>query len=94
MYWSSSFVFIIISEILYIIIDRKNFNKIFIDDIFDIYLIQDTICSIEAKGGSNLLSNLEFNVNEQKELRIDDNNTARWTRDYDKIELYISVDTL
>ena len=71
-----------------------DFDQIYVEDIFDIYLIQDTVCSIKAKGGSNLLPNLTFKVNDDKILSIDNNNSARWSRSYDKIELYISVDTL
>lgn len=71
-----------------------DFDEIYVEDIFDIYLIQDTVCSIKAKGGSNLISNLTFNVDDDKILSIDNNNSVRWSRDYDKIELYISVDTL
>ncbi|MDA3953662.1 MAG: DUF2807 domain-containing protein [Bacteroidales bacterium] len=75
-------------------IDISDFNEIYVNDIFEIYLIQDTICGIEAKGGSNLLPNLEFLINENNKLSIYDNNSARWSRDYDKIELFISVDSL
>lgn len=75
-------------------IEIEKFNKIYIEDIFEVFLIQDTICKIEAKGGSNLIPNLEFNVDADKILTIKDNNSADWTRNYDKIELYISVDTL
>lgn len=75
-------------------IEISDFEKIYVHDIFDIYLLQDTVCKIEVKGGSNLLPNLEFNVDTEKILTIDDNNTARWSREYNKIELYISVNTL
>lgn len=75
-------------------IEITDFDEIFIEDIFDIYLIQDTVCKISAKGGSNILQNLEFNVDENKILTINNTNSARWSRDYDIIELYISVDTL
>ncbi len=75
-------------------IEISEFNKIYIENIFEIHLIQDTLCKIEAKGGSNLLANLEFTVNEEHRLTIYDNNTASWSRDYDKIELFISVDSL
>lgn len=75
-------------------IEIEKFSRIYIEDIFEIYLIQDTVCKIEAKGGSNLIPNLEFNVDENKILSIKDNNSADWSRNYDKIELYISVDTL
>ena len=75
-------------------IEISDFDEIYVNDIFEIYLIQDTVCKIEVKGGSNLIPNLEFNVDENKNLTINDNNSARWSRDYEKIELYISVDTL
>lgn len=75
-------------------IEIEKFSKIYIEDIFEIYLIQDSVCRIEAKGGSNLIPNLEFSVDEDKILTIKDNNSANWSRNYDKIELYISVDTL
>ncbi|NOQ27443.1 MAG: hypothetical protein GQ564_18935 [Bacteroidales bacterium] len=75
-------------------IEISEFNEIYIKNIFEIHLIQDTLCKIEAKGGSNLLPNLEFTVNEEHMLTIYDHNTANWSRDYDKIELFISVDSL
>ncbi len=75
-------------------IEILDFDEIYVEDIFEIYLIQDTVCKIEVKGGSNVIPNLEFNVDEDKKLTINDNNSARWSRDYDKIKLYISVDTL
>jgi hypothetical protein len=59
-------------------IEISDFDEIYVEDIFEIFLIQDTVCKIEAKGGSNLLPNLEFNINENKKLTINDNNSARW----------------
>ena len=75
-------------------IEISDFDEIYVEDIFEIYLIQDTVCKIEVKGGSNVIPNLEFNIDENKKLTINDNNSVRWSRNYDKIELYISVDTL
>ena len=75
-------------------IEISDFKEIYVNDIFEIYLIQDTICKIEVIAGSNLIPNLEFNVDADKKLTINDNNSARWSRDYNKTELYISVDTL
>ncbi|MCK5028763.1 MAG: DUF2807 domain-containing protein [Bacteroidales bacterium] len=72
----------------------SDFKEIHVNDIFEINLIQDTVCKIEVIAGSNLIPNLEFNVDADKKLTINDNNSARWSRDYDKIELNISVDTL
>lgn len=75
-------------------INIEDFNRIYVEDIFEIYLLQDTVCRIRAEGGSNLLPNLTFQVDSEKQLTINDNNSARWSRNYDKIKLYISVDTL
>ena len=66
------------------------FNEIYVNDIFDIYLIQDSVCKINAKGGNNLLPYIDFKVTEGK-LYITNNNTAQWSRNYERIKLYISV---
>ncbi len=75
-------------------IEIEYFKEVYIDDIFDVYLIQDTTCKIEVIGGNNLIPDLKFNVDSNKKLTIDNDNSARWSREYDRIELYISVDTL
>src|SRR6056297_584891 len=75
-------------------IKTSPFKNIEINDIFEVYLYQDTIEKIIVKGGSNLVSNLTFDVNQEKTLTIDNLNNARWSRDYEKIELHITVDTL
>ena len=75
-------------------IEIDDFDEIYVADIFEIFLIQDTICKIEVKAGTNLIPNLKFNVDEDKKLTINNENSGRWSRSYDKIELYISVDTL
>lgn len=75
-------------------IEIEEFNELYIKDIFEVFLIQDSVCKIEVKAGSNLIPNLEFNVDENNILTIYDNNSANWSRDYEKIKLYISVDSL
>ncbi|MDK2979141.1 MAG: hypothetical protein PWP52_1855, partial [Bacteroidales bacterium] len=75
-------------------IKTSPFKNIEINDIFEVYFYQDTIEKIIVKGGSNLISNLTFDVNQEKTLTIDNLNNARWSRDYEKIELHITVDTL
>ena len=75
-------------------IKTSYFKEIYVDDIFDITLIQADTCIIKAKGGSNLLPNLDLKVDDEKKLTISDHNGARWSRNYDKIELYITIDTL
>jgi len=75
-------------------IKTQSFHNIKVNDIFEVYLYQDTIQKIIVKGGSNLIPNLTFEVNQEKTLIIDNLNNARWSRDYDRIELHITVDTL
>ena len=75
-------------------IEIEYFKEIYVNDIFDIYLMQDTVCKISVNGGSNLIPNIEFKVDMDKKLYIDNLNNARWSREYEKIKLYISVDSL
>lgn len=75
-------------------IEIEEFNELHLKDIFEVYLIQDSICKIEVKAGSNLIPNIDFNVDENNILTIRDNNSAGWSRDYEKIKLFISVDSL
>lgn len=75
-------------------IEISEFDRIYVEDIFEIFLLQDTICKIQVEGGSNLIPNLDFVLDSEKNLTIDNTNSARWSRDYDKIKLYISIDTL
>ena len=41
-------------------IETDDFREIYVEDIFDIYLLQDTVCKISVKGGSNVISNIHF----------------------------------
>ena len=66
------------------------FNEIYINDIFDVCLIQDTICKLKLEGGSNLIPNINFKVIDNK-LSIENDNNANWSRSYERIKLYISV---
>ncbi|MFP4025270.1 MAG: GIN domain-containing protein [Thiohalospira sp.] len=75
-------------------IKTNKFNRIEINDIFNVYFYQDTTQKIVAKCGSNLVSDLTFDVNDEGTLAINNLNSARWSRDYEKIELYITVDSL
>lgn len=66
------------------------FNEIYINDIFDVFLKQDTICKLKIEGGSNLVPNINFKIKDNK-LSIEDDNNANWSRNYERIKLYISV---
>jgi hypothetical protein len=75
-------------------IEISDFNQIYVNDIFDINLIQDSVCKIEIVAESNLIPELKFEVDENKILIITNNNTARWATNYNKPILNISIDTL
>ena len=66
------------------------FNEIYINDVFDVFLIQDTICKLKIEGGSNLVPNINFNIIDNK-LSIKNDNNANWSRSYERIKLYISL---
>ena len=66
------------------------FNEIYINDVFDVFLIQDTICKLKLEGGSNLIPNINFNIIDNK-LSIKNDNNANWSRNYERIKLYISL---
>lgn len=68
----------------------EDFNEIYIEDVFDIYLTQDTVCSLKLEGGSNLLSDINFEVRD-KEFHIKNDNGANWSRKYEQIAVHISL---
>lgn len=80
-------------EIISKTIIKDDFYEIEINDIFDVYFYQDTINKVVAKGGSNLIPNIKLEVNDGR-LIINDQNNARWSRDYERIQLHIAVDSL
>ncbi|MGM0408421.1 MAG: GIN domain-containing protein [Bacteroidota bacterium] len=74
-------------------VKTDDFHQIEINDIFDVYFYQGTNNKINVRGGSNLIPNIKCKV-DNGQLTIDDQNTARWSRDYEKIQLHITVDSL
>lgn len=80
-------------EIISTVIKTDDFNEIEINDIFDVYFYQDTINKVVAKGGSNLIPNIKLEVKDGK-LIINDQNNAKWSRDYERIQINITVDSL
>lgn len=82
------------SDIISKNIEVSDFNQICINDIFDVNLIQDSVCKIEIIAESNLIPELKFEVDENKILIITNNNTVRWANNYNKPILNISIDTL
>ena len=71
-----------------IILDE--FNEIHINNIFNVYLTQDTINKITIEGGKNLIPNIKATV-DNKVLEISDKNKCNFLRNYETRNLYISV---
>jgi len=69
------------------------FKAIEVNDIFNIFIQQDTVHSLLLEGGENLLPNIITRV-ENGTLKIDNENTQRWSRDYDRVNVRLTVDTL
>ena len=82
------------SDIITKNIEISNFDQMYVNDIFDINLIQDSVCKIEIIAESNLIPKLNFTIDENKILHISNDNTANWIDNYNKPILNISVDTL
>jgi len=82
------------SDIISKNIEISDFDQMYVEDIFSINLIQDTVCKIEIIAESNLIPELKFDVDENKILHISNDNTARWADNYNRPMLNISVDTL
>jgi hypothetical protein len=68
-----------------------SFTTLFIEDNFDIYLIQDTICKVVVEAGKNLIPNIDLSHDADHTLTISNNNQNDWLKDYDRIKLYISI---
>lgn len=70
--------------------ELENFSEAYINDVFNVFLIHDTINKLELKGGENLLPNIDFYVKDEQ-FRISNENGANWSRNYDKIDVYLSL---
>jgi len=68
----------------------SDFNEIEINDVFDIYLQQDTVNEIKIICGENLIPQISTKVSDKK-LVLSNNNICNWTRSFkNKIEVTIS----
>jgi len=70
--------------------ELEDFSEIYIEDIFNIFLVQDTICSLKLEGGSNLLSDIDFYIKDNK-FHITNENGGTWSRKYEQISVYIRL---
>lgn len=65
-----------------------SFHNLIIDGVFNVYLIQDTVCRVEAEGGSNVVEGVEAQINDGK-LSVKDNTRCSWVHGYEKISIYV-----
>jgi len=65
------------------------FNKIEINDDIDVFLQNGPETKIILSGGENLLPNVNI-VSEDRLLKVENKNTCNWTRNYDRIKVYIT----
>lgn len=68
-------------------IELNEFKDIFINDIFNVYLSQDTVYKAVIKGGSKIISNVELNQDGHI-LNINYNKTE-WLSEYNRINITI-----
>lgn len=66
------------------------FNEIEINDIFNIYIKQDSTEKIMLEGGENVLPEIITKV-EEGVLKIYNENSLRWTRDYERVSIWVTV---
>ncbi len=72
----------------------SEFNIVNVDDIFEVYLKQDTFFSIKIKTNKTLLSNVKVNETDTA-INISDENMCYFARNYDlKINIYITAPDL
>ncbi|MBN1598649.1 MAG: DUF2807 domain-containing protein [Bacteroidales bacterium] len=64
------------------------FYRVDIEGIFNIKLVQDTVCYVEFKGGDNMLDYVNAN-NTDSVLHIGNSNDCYFLRDYERVDCYI-----
>ncbi|MCK5823057.1 MAG: DUF2807 domain-containing protein [Bacteroidales bacterium] len=70
-----------------------DFSQLEIDKYFNVYITDDTINKIVFEGGENLLENIETKIQDSR-LIINNNNKSYWLKKYDKINIYLSTNSL
>ena len=77
-------------EIVELELSPGSFNRVEINDGMDIFLINAPEEKLRIKGGENLIFKVRFELDSGL-LRLSNENTCNWTRDYDPIQIYISA---
>lgn len=67
-----------------------DFSEVYINDVFNVFLIQDTVTKLELEGGENLLPNIEYYIKDDQ-FHISNGNSANWSREYERINVYLSI---
>ena len=69
------------------------FNALEINDMFNVFLCNDTINKVVIEGGENLLSSVSLKLENEK-LTINDENNCNFIRKYERINIYLSFCSL
>lgn len=64
-----------------------------VHDLFDVYLVQDTVNEVVVHAGSNLIDDLEFHQ-ENNRLHVYNHSKCRWLRNYNRIRLTFRLKNL
>jgi len=64
------------------------FSTIVFNDIFDVYIMNDTVDYLDIRGGSNVLNCVSTEIKNDT-LSIDNNIKARWSRSYDRVKITV-----
>lgn len=70
-----------------------SFNRVEINDGLEIFLSNAPEESVRIKGGKNLIPKVRVEL-DSGQLRLYNENTCNWTRDYDPIQVYISAPSI
>ncbi len=77
-------------EIVELELTPGSFNRVEINDGMDIFLVNAPEEKVRIKGGENLISKVRIELDSGL-LRLYNENTCNWTRNYDPIQVYISA---
>ncbi len=73
--------------------ELNDFNTVYVDDIFELELLQDTINKIEITTGEHLIDQIRTSISDTI-LSIDNTNHMRWSREYEGVKLRLHLKTL
>ncbi len=71
----------------------SEFKHIQVKDIFNLFLVQDSVSKVILEGGENLLPNVSTDINNDT-LVIENSIMCNWLRDYEKINITVHFNNL